>query len=140
MEDFYELSPITGENTVMSEVDSNGNKHKLCMKTGYATNDNLINDSDYAKETLEKSSTLVNTFKITDSEGYLWLPMNTATNKVAIFPKENLDDYSVFDWAVCPIIAQENREYSIDYDNAKLFGMFNFPEAFEYFLYENLTK
>ena len=147
---FDEISPITKEQTVMVDVDSSGVKHKLCMKSGYATNDRLINDSEYTIESLSKSPALVNNFKIVDDEGYVWIPMNSSTNHAAILPVEDKDDETTFNWAVCPITKSsedyfnpenpnEKYGYKIDFDNCTLFPMMDFIEAFETFLYKNLS-
>lgn len=147
---FDEISPITKEQTVMVDVDSSGMKHRLCMKSGYATNDKLMNGSEHTIKSLLNSSVLVNNFKIIDEQGYVWIPMNSSTNHAAILPVEDKDDDTTFNWAVCPISKyfddyfnpenpNEKYGYKIDFENCSLFPMMDFIEAFETFLYKNLS-
>ncbi len=146
---YDEMSPITGEETVIIQEDSEGVKHKLCIKSGYNTNSKMIQGSEYVKEILsDKEQYDI----VVDEDSFVWIPSVVYTEHSCILPYKNEESQEKFQWVVCSVNKTKDGEYfnpdnpiekqgyKIDYNDCRLFGMFEFEDVLEYHLYKNLIK
>ena len=73
---YDEISPITGNKCVLIEADQNTNiESRICMESGYTTNDYLKIDSDHIAKFESTITEYMSTVKYVDNElGCIWYP------------------------------------------------------------------
>lgn len=131
-----EYSPITGNMCVMVEKNANV-IYKMCMESGFVT-DSFLKESEKLLSDLEKNFPIGFRNHVTDSFGYVWVPMSNATEKAAIFPIEK--EEGKLEWGVADITpaGEANEDGSIpmqvDVENALYFDKLEFSDAFSAFM------
>lgn len=84
---YDEISPITGNNCVMVELDSTKNQNtKLCMESGYQTFDSWKEGSDIVDKFLSVSPQLIRDTAIVDQHGNVWVKIIMMTPDVVLNP------------------------------------------------------
>jgi hypothetical protein len=85
---YDEISPITGEMTVLVEPDLNrDDRVKLCMKSGYQTYERLWKQDSPVIDILEQQfPMLVTESKIIDAKGNVWYKVINITQNVVLLP------------------------------------------------------
>ena len=113
--EYDEISPITGELTVLVEDDPmTGLTSKLCMKSGYTTNEAMKVDSDQHKHFLATTPKLLHDLSKVDDNGIVWFPITIYTEHGIFFPDGTTVDNWV--WRLAPIIEvtdEEKEQYPV---------------------------
>ncbi len=129
-------SPITKRKEVLVEYDDKNRESKMCIGSGYFTNEYPLNykkHKDFKIEKYEKTMPkLMKDLRFDDGESY-WYPSTVQTEHGIVFP----DGDSIEDWKWCyaPIkhLSEEEIEQSsdiveytskIDMDNAKRYDRY----------------
>lgn len=147
-----EKSPITGEYTVIVDVDpQTGVVSKLCTQSGFVTNSYLKKDSEEL-EKFKESMPQVSIHNIMEDDlGAIWVPMMQSTDKGVIFPSKRRDSESLDDfvWVVAPIFPLPDVELDkytnpenpggymdsyVSFDDSITFEKEDFSGAFDKFL------
>jgi len=142
---YDEISPITGNKCVLIEADENTNiESRICMESGYTTNDYLKIDSDHIAKFESTITEYMSEMKYVDNElGCIWYPtfINLPGGMIYCEPKDN-----ELTWKIASVIDmnEEDRlkypvpnkpgEYfpsRLDVDNAKTYGKYNFKNALD---------
>ena len=83
---YDEISPITGNKSVLSEFDHNaGQEMKLCMESGYHTFTSWVEGSDGIQRFEESAPDIVRDTKFNDN-GQFWYKIIMMTRDVVLYP------------------------------------------------------
>ena len=134
-ENSWTLSPLTNEEHVLTELDEKTGVSKMCIGSGYFTNEYPLNykkNPDFDLSTFENGMPeLMKALKFDDGESY-WYPTSIRTNVGMVFPVgESIDNWQ---WCYAPVkeltpsekkdtIAAE-YDSKLDMDNAQYFERF----------------
>ena len=148
------ISPITGNTCVLIEADEMTNQEsRICMESGYTTNDVWQIDSEQVSKYEQHISQLMVDTKYVDNElGQVWYLASMTTSTVVLYPVgTNKDDYHFEISKVVTIDGDERLKYPIpgksdeyftsrlDVENAVIFEKNNFAQAVDKF-YSTLTE
>ena len=102
--DYDEISPITGNKTVLCEYDANmQDTTKICMATGYQTYLNSWKQgSDLLSDYELQLPTEVLNSKVVDSNGNVWYKTVLQSPRVILYPKGEF-------WKVVPLSESPNE-------------------------------
>ena len=143
---YDEISPITGNLSVMVEPDTTKNQNmKLCMESGYQTFDSWKDGSEIVEKFLSVSPQLIKNTAIIDDNENVWVKIIMMTPDVVLSPdlKEVEDRYEQI-WKVSSFTLLEegvlpepnivsvqvgNRFKVLDESTSMNFGEFEFEEA-----------
>ena len=150
--EFDEISPITGNKSVLIEADpKTGEESKICLESGYTTRDHwTVDEEGELSETLKEYETKITELmidsKYIDGEGSVWYLANMVTPGVILYPIG--ESATRFEWEVAmviriwgderlkyPIPGKEGEYYTkrVDMENAKRFHKNSFAEALNEF-------
>lgn len=109
--EYDEISPITKELTVLVESDPvTGLNSKLCMKSGFTTNEAMKAGSEQHAHFLKSTPKLLHDLSVTDDDGFVWFPITVFTEHGIFFPDGTTTEDWV--WRIAPIVdvPEEERE------------------------------
>jgi hypothetical protein len=112
---YDEISPITGKLTVLAEIDPNtGLQSKLCMESGFTTNELMTNNTQTAKDFISRSPKLIQDLALVDENDLIWFPLTMQTEHAIFYP----DGTSESDWVwkiaeVVDIPESEREKYPV---------------------------
>jgi len=105
-------SPITNENHVIQELDENHGVSKMCVGSGFYTNENPLNHKKNPDFDIEKYETnmpkLMKDLRFDDGESY-WYPTTIQTEKGMVYPEGHKDKWG---WSYTPISKLTKEESS----------------------------
>ncbi len=142
---YDEFSPVTGNFCVIVEDDPmTGITSKLCMESGYITNDKLMLDTESQKSYDIQSTKLIQELKITDSAGSVWYPVSMTIGNIVFYIAGTTDSWQ---WVISRMIeldsadndtyiipgTDEYYKWHLDIENSLLFDSNKFSEAFDKF-------
>lgn len=106
---YDEISPITKELTVLVETDQDtGLTSKLCMVSGYSTNDALQSGSSAHEEFVSRVPKLLQNLCIVDDNNFVWFPITIYMSHGILFP-DGTDEQN-WVWRIAPIVDVEPAE------------------------------
>ena len=112
--DNTELSPISGAQSVVVEIDDNGIESRLCMDTGYTTVSKYKIDSPDVEEYEASTSQLIRDLRFIDEKlGQYWYLTTVMFSTGMIYPDGTSEEWK---WVYAPIIEipkDERKEYPI---------------------------
>ena len=143
--DYDEISPITGNRSVLIEADTATNiESRICMESGYTTTDQLVKDGPYIEKHEEQLTELMLDAKHDDEEtGLVWYPTFMQMPGGMLYPDGTS---KAIEWKVAkvvPIFGDERLQYPIpgkegeyftsklDVDNANSYNTGDFKKALE---------
>jgi hypothetical protein len=153
--EFDSISPVTGELSVIEEVDENtGKTAYICMQSGWATNESLLIDSELVTTYESSMPQLIIDSKVIDHQrGLVWYPTSIQTPVAILYPYgETVSDLV---WVVAeiieltdaekqkyPLLNQDNTYYDsmLDIDNAKTYSKLEFEQALDQLYYLLASK
>jgi hypothetical protein len=107
--EYDEISPITKELTVLVETDPDtGLTSKLCMHSGYSTNETLISGSDAHADFISHIPKLLQNLCVIDDSNHVWFPITIYTQYGILFPDGTNEQDWV--WRIAPIISIEEAD------------------------------
>ena len=113
--EYDEISPITGELSVLVEDDpATGLTSKLCMHSGYTTNEAMISGSAQHEHFLATTPKLLHDLSKVDDNGLVWFPITIYTEHGIFFPDGTTVDNWV--WRIAPIVEvseEEKEQYPV---------------------------
>lgn len=113
--EYDEISPISGDKTVILEVDPDrGVESRLCIATGYTSREDWIDGSEAVKRYESQASELVRASRFVDDDKRVWYYAVIVTPQASLYPIGN-DQFSA-EWFVAPIInikSSEREQYPI---------------------------
>lgn len=142
---YDENSPVTGNFCVIVEDDPISNiVSKLCMESGYITNDKLKKDTDTQKAFDANATALMRDLSIVDSTGSVWYPLSMTIGNTVFYIAGTT---STWQWVISSMIeldsedsekykipgSDEHYKWHLDLENSQFFNSDSFPEAFESF-------
>ena len=113
--EYDEISPITNKLTVLVESDPiTGMQSKLCMESGFTTNEYMVTGSMSHKKFIESSPKLLQDLAVVDENNFIWFPLTMQTEHAIFFP----DGTSETDWVwkiaeVVEIPESEREKYPV---------------------------
>jgi hypothetical protein len=122
--EYDEISPITGRKTVLVEIDPVTNtKSRLCMESGYTTNDVMMSGSEAHERFNASVPQLMQDLVKIDDENRVWFPITVYTNEGIFFP----DGTSVDNWVwkialIIPIPEEEMEQYPVPGKEGEFFA------------------
>ena len=135
--DYDEISPITGEKTVVVEpLEIGGDTFvKMCLESGYHTQTNWTEDSPELETYMENITQHNIDHKIVAEDGSIWFPYTLTTQKATIFADIFEKEFS---WFVMPIVKEDGDkegEYklSLGENQVKHFPKDDFAGALSHF-------
>lgn len=124
-------SPFTGKTEVMVESDDKQGERKMCIGSGYFTNEFPLNykkHPDFDIERYESSMPkLMKALRFDDGESY-WYPTTIRTDKGMVFPAGESE--KKWAWAYAPVIELKEGEelegysHKLDMEKAEYFERF----------------
>tara|TARA_R110002073_G_scaffold38161_2_gene109673 strand:+ start:1798 stop:2289 length:492 start_codon:yes stop_codon:yes gene_type:complete len=112
--DTNELSPFTGNMSVVKEIAENGVETRICMDTGFTTSNEYTIGSDKVEEYEKTTAKLVKSLKHMDTNlNQFWYPTTVMFSTGMIYPEGNEEDW---EWVYSPIITmneEESKQYPI---------------------------
>ena len=142
---YDENSPITNNLCVLVEADENTNiESKICMESGYTTNDRLKLNSSHISEYESRITEYMKSVKFIDETESVWYPtfMQMPGGMLYCEPNKNNE----LQWKVALVVnifGEERLKYPIpgkegeyftsrlDVENAKIYGQFEFKTALD---------
>jgi len=113
--EYDEISPITGELSVLVEDDpATGLTSKLCMQSGYTTNEAMISGSAQHQHFLATTPKLLHDLSTIDENGLVWFPITIYTEHGIFFPDGT--DVDNWIWRIAPIVNvldEEKEQYPV---------------------------
>ena len=106
-----EKSPITGNDCVIVEI-IDGKTSKICMESGFMTNDDFAigNDELLAKYEETMPEIIVDS-KLKDEElGQYWYLTSVQFRTGMIYPQPSEHDANKYEWAFTPVIELSEKE------------------------------
>lgn len=148
--DYDEISPITGKKTVLVEPISDTEEYRLDMLSGYHTYTNWNKNNEAFENSINEFESnmpgyVANGKFITDN-GQYWYPVLEINNFKFLYPSMTISDSDIPEWGVAKLVKIESTNndladlqiisldaegkdlYYIDTANGKVFD--NFEEAF----------
>ena len=144
--EYDEISPLTGQKTVVVEADEQTNiESYICMESGYTTTDKLKIDSKEVEQYESTITELMIKVRFPDKEsGLVWYPAFMQMPGGMLYVKgTSFDEMQWEVTKVVPIFGDERLEYPIpgreneyytsklDVENAKIFSKSEFKLAFD---------
>jgi len=147
--DYDEISPLTGNKSVLVEADPNtGIESRICMESGYTTTENLKIGSqdviDYENSGITQF--MCNVKYTDDSLGTVWYPSFIQMQGTMLYCEREQDTTNTLIWKVArviniteneklkyPVPGKENEYYTsrLDVENALTFKKFQFKSALD---------
>ena len=147
--DYDEISPITGNRSVLIEADPDtGVESRICMESGYTTTDRLAIGSQEAVDYENAGLTqFMRDMKHVDNElGTIWYPAFIQMQGAMLYCEREQDSINTIEWKVAqvvgihgndrikyPVPGKENEYYTsrLDVENALTFEKFQFKAALD---------
>ena len=147
--DYDEISPVTGNRSVLIEADPNtGVESRICMESGYTTTDKLKIGSQEATEYESAGLTqFMRAMKYEDNSlGTVWYPAFIQMQGSMLYCERLNESSNTLIWKVAkvvdimgeerlkyPIVGKENEYYTsrLDVENALTFEKFQFKAALD---------
>ena len=126
--DIWEKSPITNREEVLADYDDKTGASKMCIGSGFYTNENPLNykkNPDFDIEKYEKNMpNILKELRFDDGESY-WYPCTISTATAIVFPAGTKEDWK---WCYAEIKDLETQvgDYTskLDIENAQYFERF----------------
>jgi hypothetical protein len=137
--DTTENSPFTGKESVIVEI-VDGKTSKICMDSGYMTNDDFnINNKEILSKYEESMPKLMIEKKYKDTElGQYWYLTSIQFKTGMIYPQPNtIDEY---EWVFAPVIgldADEQLQYPVPGKDGEFYNTRLATEHAEYYTKHN---
>tara|TARA_R110002012_G_scaffold201465_2_gene370381 strand:+ start:1439 stop:1963 length:525 start_codon:yes stop_codon:yes gene_type:complete len=146
---YDEISPITGNKSVLIEADPNtGIESRICMESGYTTSDTLIIGSDAILKYEEAGLTeFMRAMKYIDNNlGTIWYPAFIQMERSMLYCDRHDQSSNKLAWKVArvvniadidktkyPVPGKINEYYTsrLDVENALLFDQYQFKAALD---------
>ena len=101
-------SPFTDDYDVIVEYDDRHRESRMCMVTGYTTNEFYKFDSPNIKEIENSTSKFIKEMRYEDKTlGQYWYLTTITTHKGIVYPEGTKDH---FEWVYSPIVQLEEEE------------------------------
>ena len=126
--DLWVESPITKRKEVLVEYDDKQGESKMCIGSGFFTNENFLNYKKHPEFDIEayesKMPELFKELRFDDGESY-WYPCTIQTDTAMVFPNGTKENWK---WCYAEIKALEEKvegyESKLDIGNSKQFDRF----------------
>ncbi len=143
---YDEISPITGNKSVMVEYDEDkGQNMKLCMESGYQTFDSWKDGSEIVDKFLSVSPELIRNTALVDDNENVWVKIIMMTPDIVLAPDiRQTEDQDDFIWKVSTFKLLEKGQLpeadmvavkvgdlykALDEDTASIFEELDFENA-----------
>ena len=112
--DLTEISPITGNTSVIVETDDNGVESRICMDSGYTTTSKYKIGSKHIEEYEQTTAKVIKELRYEDKKlNQYWYLTTVMFTHGMIYPDGDLENWQ---WCYAPIIElneEESKNYPI---------------------------
>lgn len=132
--DYDEISPITGNKSVLVEEVYDNVYQKICVESGFYTQTDWEDGSDQVDNYEETITDHNIDHKVVDENGLVWYPYMLTTRKSTMYADNFNGEFS---WFVCALSSEPSEDnsikISIDQNKSKVFNKDKFEEALSEF-------
>ena len=143
--DYDEISPITGNKSVIVEADVNEDiQSYLCMESGFTTTDQLIKDSPYLeRHEAQLTNLMLDAKYIDETTGLVWYPTFMQMPGGMLYPEGSVNNIKWKVARVIEIFGEERLKYPVpgqegeyftsrlDVENANVYDTDDFKTALD---------